>query len=406
MSGQVDPLQPPSRPLSLALWNFSSQWFLIPQGTGIICVILARLDYQFNGLQTLAKIVWIYTIVQFSLCLTFYLLRALSYSKHVRHELRTNLLETSCLSCIPIVYTSILQLAVLQYGDRAGLVIYILWWTNTALATVAAVGIPYFQLNIQAPGVQRLPPAVLLPFIAINTSAAGGGLICLQSHVSPRLQVPAIIVGYIELGAGLSVAGAYTVLVMFQHFNQVHLTATKVFQDMILCGPFGQGSFALQVLGEAVEESFGAYNRGTFLTAKGADIIGLTSQFMGLLTWGYGAFWWCFAILSIGHTLGAQSRGGRKPPFTLAAWSIIFPWSRDTNLTPQGVFTNSAVELGKIMDSPAFAVVSTGLLLILLVMWIFNQLLTIRGIITGRIFGLEHGWRRQGLDSFRGGKGA
>ncbi|KAJ5784501.1 uncharacterized protein N7503_009713 [Penicillium pulvis] len=397
MSGQVDPLQPPRKPLSLALWNFTSQWFLIPQGTGIISVILARLDYQFNGLQILAKIVWIYTIVLFGLCLASYLLRALSYPKHVRHELRTNLVETSCLSCIPIVYTSILQLAVIQYGDRAGLAIYILWWTDTALSTVAAIGITYVQFKIQAPGVQRLPPAVLLPFIAINTSAASGGLICLQSHVSPRLQIPAIIVGYLELGAGLSLAGAFTVLVMFQHFNQVHSPAEKVFQDMIICGPFGQGSFALQILGEAVQESFGAYHRGVFLTAKAADIIGLTSQFMGLLTWGYGVFWWCFAILSIGHTIGAQPRGGRKPPFTLAAWSIIFPW---------GVFTNSAVELGKIMDSPAFAAVSTGLLLIVLVMWIVNQLLTIRGITAGRIFGLEHGWRGKGPDALRGAKAA
>ena len=70
------------------------------------------------------------------------------------------------------------------------------------------------------------------------------------------------------------------------------------------------------------------------------------------------------------------------------------------------MFTNSAVELGKIMDSPAFAVVSTGLLLILLMMWIVNQLLTVRGIITGRILGLEHGWRGKGLDTFRGDKDA
>lgn len=58
----------------------------------------------------------------------------------------------------------------------------------------------------------------------------------------------------------------------------------------------------------------------------------------------------------------------------------------------QGVFTNAAVEFGKIMDSPAFAVFSTGLLLIMLVLWIGNQVLTVRGIITGRILGLERGW--------------
>lgn len=62
----------------------------------------------------------------------------------------------------------------------------------------------------------------------------------------------------------------------------------------------------------------------------------------------------------------------------------------------QGVFTNAAVEFGKIMDSPAFRVVSTGLLLLLLVMWIGAQVLTVWGIITGRILGLQQGWRGKG----------
>lgn len=317
------PLEPPTRPVCLALWNFTAQWLLIPQGTGIIAVVLDRLDYQFTGLQILAKIVWIYTIALFGLCLSLYILRICLYPKHVRHELRTNLMETSCLSCISIAFTSILQVAVLQYGDRAGLAIYILWWINTALATLVSLGIPYIQLKLQAPGVQNLPPAVLLPFVAVLTAAAGGGVICRQSHVSARLQVPALVVGYLEVGAGLAVTSGFNVLVMFQHFNQVHSAADKVYQDMIICGPLGQGAFALQALGEAVQGSFGAYERGTFLTAKAADIIGFTSQFLGLLTWGYGVFWWCFAILSICHTLVAW---GRKPRFSLAAWSLIFPW--------------------------------------------------------------------------------
>jgi hypothetical protein len=34
----------------VALKSFASQWFLIPQGTGIISVILHQLHYQFYGL--------------------------------------------------------------------------------------------------------------------------------------------------------------------------------------------------------------------------------------------------------------------------------------------------------------------------------------------------------------------
>lgn len=65
-------LTPPAGPLSRALWNFSSLWFIVPQRTGIIAVILYRLSYQFNGLTTLATILWVYTIVQLGLFLVLY----------------------------------------------------------------------------------------------------------------------------------------------------------------------------------------------------------------------------------------------------------------------------------------------------------------------------------------------
>lgn len=327
MSDNDETPQPPASPLSLAVWNFSSQWFLIPQGTGIISVILHQLRYQFDGLSVISKIVWITTIVQLGLCLIIYLVRILLYPKHVRQELRTSLVETSCLSSISISFTSILQLAILEYSDTASLAIYVLWWIDTAMAVVALVGIPYTQLKLQPPGIQRAPPVILLPFIAALTSAAGGGVICQSGHLSAQLQVPAIIVSYLEVGAGLALATAFDALILFKHFDRSFPTADKVFQDMITCGPFGQGGFALMVLGEVVRGgSFAGYNRGQFLTAKAADPIGYMSEFLGLLTWGYGIFWWSFAIISIIHTLCAQPGGWKKTRFSLSAWSLVFPW--------------------------------------------------------------------------------
>lgn len=57
------------------------------------------------------------------------------------------------------------------------------------------------------------------------------------------------------------------------------------------------------------------------------------------------------------------------------------------------MYTNAAVQMGKEMDSPAFNVWSTALLLMLVVMWIVVNLLTIKAIITGKVFGLERGWK-------------
>ncbi|KAJ5467518.1 hypothetical protein N7475_005270 [Penicillium sp. IBT 31633x] len=245
-------LPPPASPLSRALWNFSSQWFLVPQGTGIIAVILNRLVYKFNGLMTLAKIVWIYTIVLLGLCIILYLVRTFLHPRHVLRQLQINLIETSCLACISIAFTSILQLAVLQYGDKAGLAIYIMWWVNTGMAIVVCLVIPVVHLQLRPPGQRHIPTAALMPFIAVLTSAAGGGTICRLAHISHRLQVPAIIIAYLEVGAGLALALGFESIILFQYSDRAYQSADNVYQDMIMCGPFGQGSFALQALGRTV----------------------------------------------------------------------------------------------------------------------------------------------------------
>ncbi|KAH1930288.1 hypothetical protein KXV37_000879 [Aspergillus fumigatus] len=379
---------PPAYPPARALFNFSPQWFVMPQGTAIISVILHQLHYQFGALRILAKIVWIYTIVLLAMTLFLYILRLIRYPREVCDELRHNLIETSCLASIVITYTTIVQMVALQYGSTHGVAIgvYVLWWIAAFLSTLAVIGIPFVQLKVQPSSFERIPPAILLPVIAAFTCAAGGGVICTSTALSPRLQVPVIIVAYLLVGAGISLALGFDAVILFQHFSDQQPSPQKVWQDMILCGPFGQGGFALQILGGAVQKSFPAYARGTLLRAQAAGPIAAVSQFAGLLSWGFATFWWCFAILSILHTLAAQPGGFQSTTFSLGAWSLVFPW---------GVYTNCAVQLGKIMDSPAFDVWSTALLLLLVIIAIVNTLFTIKGIITGEVLGLEHGWRKE-----------
>lgn len=401
--------RPPTSPISRALWDFSSQWFLVPPGTGIIAVILHQLEYQFRGLAIISIIVWIYTIALLMVAVLLYLLRIFIYPRHVALMLRTNLIETAYLASISITFTSIIQMIALvlvrQWGLGWGIVAYVLWWINTAMAVIAVMGIPYVFVKIQPPGVKEVTPCVLLPLIAALTSAAGGGVICRYGALSDRLQVPVIIVSYIvsylEVGLGLALAMASNDVFVTRLFDKSFPPLEQIYQDMILCGPFGRGSFALQVLGQVVSRgSFAGYDRGTFLTAEAAKPIGFASQFAGLLAWGYGTFWWVFAIISILHTFIAQPGGIRKSHFTLSAWALVFPMVSDRNgplsiankannicTIVQGIYTNAAVQLGKIMDSPAFKVWSTVLLLLLVIIWIVNQILTAKGIYSGKILG-------------------
>lgn len=334
----IKPVFPPA----LALWNFSSQWFLLPQGTGIIGVILHQLDYQFNGLEIISQIVWVYGIVLLATGLFFYLLKLWMYPRRVIQVLRADIVEVSCLASISISFTPIVQMITLNlvsdWGSGWGMVAYVLWWINTAMAVLAVIVIPYVYMKYQSPGIKAVTPVVLLPLIAALTSAAGGGTICRYGELSDQLQVPVIIVSFLEVGLGMPLAMALDDVFVARLFDKSFPTVQQIYQDMILCGPFGQGSFALQILGQVVQRgAFAGYNQGTFLTKQAGQVVGIASQFAGLLAWGYGTFWWCFAIISIVHTLAAQPGGITKTRFSMGAWSLVFPWVC-TYLIPDWLF--------------------------------------------------------------------
>lgn len=68
---------------------------------------------------------------------------------------------------------------------------------------------------------------------------------------------------------------------------------------------------------------------------------------------------------------------------SLSAWSMVFPW---------GVYTNGAVELGVVLNSRAFWVWSTVLLLMMLVLWFGNAVATVIGVANGKLVNLDRGW--------------
>lgn len=399
-------------PSRRALYSFTSQWFLIPQGTGIIAVILHRLDYQFDGLDIISYIFWLLTIVLLVGMLVIYIARCITSPRQVAHLLRRDLSESACLASICISYTSIIQMMVLAlvqggWGKGWGMAAYVMWWTNVVLAVVAVVGLPFINIRLYPGGVPHLSPASQLPMIAALTAAAGGGTICQAAEISPGLQVPVIIVSYLFVGLGLPLAFALDVLFWARLLDRSLPDRQHTFQDMILCGPWGQASFALQILGTVVlGGSFSAYDRGQFITAQAAGPVGYGSIFAGLLSWGMSIFWWLFAILSVTHAI-QDHRRVRGIPYGLAAWSIVFPWVSEIpwywavlqtnshpNLLCQGVFTNAAVELGKLLDSTAFRVWSTILTILLVIAWLWNMSMTVKGVINGSLLGLGHGWKR------------
>lgn len=230
----------------LALRSFTSQWFLVPQGTGILAVILHQLRYHFHGLAIISQCVWVLTIVMLTLALLAYTARALLYSGQVTKLLRQDMMETACLARISIAFTTVIQMTALNlveaWGSRWGMVVYVLWWINLSLAATACVGIVYVFTGMEASGVDHAPVAIRLPPIAILTAAAGGGVVCRYGELDADLQIPVIIVSYLCVGAGVLLA-LMCDAAFVQLFDQSWPRGRRIFSVMIACGPYGQSKF-------------------------------------------------------------------------------------------------------------------------------------------------------------------
>ncbi|KAK6519526.1 hypothetical protein TWF281_003353 [Arthrobotrys megalospora] len=110
----------------VAIRNFSSQWFLVGQGTGVLSLILQSLDHQFHGLGIISVMIWLYTCLIYFAALVIYAVRCYKYPKRVRLALRTDVTETAALSSISITLTTIISMMCLvcvsAWGPPWGLI--------------------------------------------------------------------------------------------------------------------------------------------------------------------------------------------------------------------------------------------------------------------------------------------
>jgi len=343
---------PPPTPRSQPAWraallSFSTTWFLVPQGTGIIGVILLRLDYQFHGLAVISYLFWVSTGLQLLAMISLYGLRCALFPRRVAGSLRNKPGEMDGLASISISLTSVLQMTAIVLVPNGhsswAAAVYGLWWANAAVAAVAAVGIPFATTRLHPPGgLATLPPRARLPLIAALTAAAGAGTVCSSVVLGSDLLAPVVVVGYLLIGMGFGQAAILDALFFTRVLSRGRTESDgqvveppSVFQSMILCGPWGQGSFALLGLGQAaLKGAFANFGGRMVSTTQAAEAMGYASILAGLLSWGLATYWWAFAVLGLLASLAKQ-----WPPhhseFDLVAWSLVFPWvSAHTHFRP------------------------------------------------------------------------
>ncbi|KXJ90488.1 voltage-dependent anion channel [Microdochium bolleyi] len=383
-------------PRNLALRNFGSVWFIIPQGTGILALCFWQSHYQFHGLNSIALVAWALTIVQLLLVFATYLVRLVRFPRYVATQLATNNSEVACIASFPVVLTSIVQMLGLVLGHQDGwsTASYVLWWIVFGLSVVIVVIIPQTFATTHPPGIDKLLPNSQLPIVAALTAAAAGGALCESTSTSLAQQLPVIAVSYLLVGVGVPLAIFMDAIFLARLFNQTKEGQQKenrlqkqmlAYQTMICAGPWGQSSVALLTLGKVVlTGGLGQSAASVVGNELAARSVAYISIFVGFLFWGHATFWWIFTLLSIAHSVAGRAAGSRRIQFQMPMWSLVFPW---------GVYTNGAIQLGKLLDSTVFHVWSAILTILMTIIWLSFTAMTIKGCLDGSILGLEHGWR-------------
>lgn len=311
----------------------TTQLFLISQGTGVLSVVLYNLDYQFRGLKNIAIIVWLLTIVLAIIFTLTYVIKSCIFPKTIRQEITSNIVEVCCLASASITFSGIVDMFALvcphSFGPGWGTAAYVLGWISVGVAFVATIGIPYVYLWCIAPGVDGMPPTVLLPAIAAITAGATCGVITFAADISTRAQVPMIIVGYILVGLGLPFGLSLIVIFIARLLNGSWPPRAKTPMTYVIIGPLGQASYALMILGASAASpgpgAFGKYNSGRFITDNDGKVVEAVSILSALILWGYGAFWILFALAESIHLGLFKSGGIKNVGHSVSMWSPIFP---------------------------------------------------------------------------------
>lgn len=181
---------------------------------GVIGEILNIFPYQFKGVKVLGTIAYVVDLVLFILFASILLLRLLIYPKKSYTKITGDAEPLVLMGCAPIAFLTIAALTATivsnsYWGGHAFMIVgYVLWWIGVAWTLLFTAGIYITLFRKQVVGEEKeLPPATIIPAVAVATAAATGAYIVNYSYsMTPRLGLPVIIVGYMLTGVAMILA--------------------------------------------------------------------------------------------------------------------------------------------------------------------------------------------------------
>ncbi|KAL7950073.1 voltage-dependent anion channel domain-containing protein [Trichoderma barbatum] len=353
--------------------NFTPSWFAVNMGTGIVSILLFNLPWNGYWLHVISYIFFCLNILLFAIFCIISLLRYTLYPE-IWFVMISHPAQSLFLGCFPMGFATIINMMIFACSHWGPWLIYLawaFWWIDVLISMATCISMPFIVMHRHRPGLDKTTATLLLPIVPAVVAAATGGIVA-EALPSVSHAYATLVVSYVLWGIGQALSGC--VLALYFHRLTVHsLPPREVIVSVFLpVGPLGQGGFGIQQLGKValkVIPKTEMFHIAGVDPTRGAEFLYFLGIFFGIVMWGFGLAWVCFALISLKIT--------RKFPFNMGWWGFTFPL---------GVWATCANALWQNLGSEFFKYATMIISLSVLLLWILVSLRTMHLVITGEMF--------------------
>ncbi|MBN2874900.1 MAG: hypothetical protein JXM71_07385 [Spirochaetales bacterium] len=346
--------------------NFAPSWPSVVMGTGIVPVALAVSAPFFPGSKLLGTAIFVLSIALFAVVLILTIARLVlareEFAKDMRHPVSGNFVPTLPIAAMVLAIDFMLigpRLMEAHVAHGIALSLFIVGTFGIYALGLAATAMIFSNTNVQLAQTTFgwfIPPVsqLIVPVVGFDLAIAYGGT---------PLSMTLFVISVMSLGIGLTLFLLVGPNVYHRYLYHELPGSMMAPTAMIGLAPTAILAIILVKLATLAVAPASPWPYPGFTEV---------ARFLSLAAWGFSAWWFVLAsILIIGHLKAATA------DFSLSWWALSFP---------VGALAIATGAINKLFHLGAFTWIAAALTLLLIAIWGFVALGTIRIIANGSAF--------------------
>lgn len=365
----TDPYDPNRPKLSLRqrLRHFTWAWYTLIMSTGGLSLLIFAQPFQFPGLRQIGLVVYIITLILFTLvtgCLaTRFFLYSGQFKASITHEREGFFFPTFFLTLATLI-TSTYRYAVPPGDTHLNWGIQVAFWSYMVATMALAIGQYSYVFRVHNLEVRTMMPTWILPIFPIMLT---GTIASVIADTQPDSISPAIVYsGLAAQGLGVSVS-----FMMYAHMvgrlMSFGLPSREHRPGLYMnVGPPAFTCLAFIGMANGLPDTFDL-DGDSIIDVK---FIRQMSVLAGIFLWGLSLWWWGVATIAV--------LSSRPKYFHLGWWASVFP---NTG------FTLATITVGKALGSNIVSSFAVFMSICLLITYFFVLYHNVRAVLKQEIMG-------------------